>query len=326
MTCTGAIKRLGSSLDSPSRGARADAPFGRCWPSSASVPSQPGFPRPCGGRRSCPSRGGGVCRPPFHASSQFPGAVRFVPPPPALLRGNPPQPSTCGAWPCPPSHQPVVPGPAPEAVCTATPPSRLCDNLLCVPLSSGPVLGVESTVPSVSVAQQPPSSRSHRASLWHLTSGSSPEHLWGREAERVSVLWVGSAGGGLVVRSWPYWAHSPWSPWGTWAGGGASSAWYPSCGPVPVGGAAVVPSQTCAPWVTAPVSPDGRPCAPAQASAGDQLQTPWRARHGRSGLGWASLAMLSMRGCEDGPLGRGEGLLRRAARARCLDFPRIKVN
>lgn len=31
-------------MDSPSRGARADTPFGRCWPSSASMPPQPGFP------------------------------------------------------------------------------------------------------------------------------------------------------------------------------------------------------------------------------------------------------------------------------------------
>ena len=100
------------------------------------------------------------------------------------------------------------------------PPGFVSDNPLCVPLSSGPVLGVESTVPSVSVAQQPPSSRGPRGSPWHLTCGRSPEHLWGLEAERVSVLWVASAGGGLVFRSWPYRAHSPWSQWGTWAGGG----------------------------------------------------------------------------------------------------------
>lgn len=178
------------------------------------------------------------------------------------------------------------------------------------------------------MSQPPPSGRGHRGSLWRLTSGSDPECLWGLEAERVSVLWVGSAGGGLVVRSWPYWAHSPRSPWGTWAGGGASSARYPSCGPVPVGG-------TCAPWVTAPVTPDGRPCAPAQASARGPPPGSM-AGAARPFLGWvprcalpkwASLAMLSMRGCEDGPPGRGEGLLRRAARAdRCLDFPRIKVN
>lgn len=42
--CTGAVRGLGSSLDSPSCGARTDAALARCRPSSASVPPQPGFP------------------------------------------------------------------------------------------------------------------------------------------------------------------------------------------------------------------------------------------------------------------------------------------
>lgn len=323
-TCTGAVRRLGSSLDSPSRGARADTPFGRCWPSSASMPPQPGFPHL---RRAqvVPFTWRGCLQAslprvlPVPWSSEIHACL-----PPPRFEGTPPIP-----------RGPALP-PRPSAL-PPHPPGFVSDNpvWVCVPVSSGPVLGVESTVPGVSVAQPPPSSRGHRGSLWHLTSGSSPECLWGLAAEHVCVLRVGSAGGGLVVGSWPYWARSPRSLWGTWAGSGASSARCPSCGPVPVGRAAVVPSQTCAPRVTAPVSPAGRPCAPAQASVRGPppdsvagVAWPFLGSVPRCPLPkWASLVTLSMGGCEDGPPGCGEGLLRRAARAdRCLDFPRIKVN
>lgn len=166
-----------------------------------------GFLAPCGGLRLCSSHEGGVCRPPFCASSRFPGAVSFVPASPCLALREPGELEQRGGG--------LTPTPTPRSALPPRPPGFGRDNPGCVPVSSGPVLGFESTIPSVSVAvaQPPPSSTGPGGSLRHLAPVGPSLSACGDWRRGVSVCsWSVPLAVASCVWSQPYWVCSPLSP------------------------------------------------------------------------------------------------------------------